>query len=87
MSRSWQGGSTRRWRKIRAIVLDRDGHLCQLRLDVCTGTATQVHHTHGRAVTGDDPAYLVAACRECNLKIGEPARHDPACEFDPTEWR
>jgi hypothetical protein len=50
--------------------------------------ATHVHHTHGRGVTGDDPAYLVASCRSCNLTIGDPTRPDVA---DPaprphTQW-
>lgn len=30
MSRAWKVGSTRAWRRIRAAVLDRDGHRCQL---------------------------------------------------------
>lgn len=75
MSQAWQGGSTRAWRKTRARVLQRDGHTCQLRLPrVCIGTAEHVHHTHGRAITGDNDAYLVAACAPCNLKIGDPTR-------------
>lgn len=82
MSRSWAKGSTRRWRTIRAAVLElnrvRHGGTCRLALPgVCTGTATQAHHTLGRAVTGDDPRFLVAACGECNRAVGEPAR-DPA---------
>jgi hypothetical protein len=36
-----------------------------------------VHHTLGRAVTGDDPKYLGACCSECNLKIGEPKQSSP----------
>lgn len=44
---------------------------------VCTGVADTVHHTQGRAVTGDDPRYLVASCRACNLHVGEPAKHTP----------
>jgi hypothetical protein len=39
---------------------------------VCTGQATCAHHVLGRAVTGDDPSYLVAACAACNLHVGEP---------------
>lgn len=77
MSGAWTSGSTRAWRRTRAAVLVRDGHRCQLRPPGCTLVATHVHHTRGRAVTGDDPAYLVAACEHCNLAIGDPARHDP----------
>ncbi len=51
---------------------------CQLSIpDVCTGEATQVHHVLGRAVTGDDPRYLVAACAECNVHVGDPAAVSP----------
>lgn len=80
MSRSWAKGSTRRWRAIRRRVLVRDGYRCQLRIEsVCTGMATTVHHVKGRRVTGDDPEHLVAACRPCNLHVGDPTRqsHDP----------
>lgn len=70
---------------MRAGVLARDQYRCQIRRPGCTGQATQVHHTVGRAVSGDDPAYLVAACRHCNLAVGEPKRTSP----DPkriSEW-
>lgn len=77
MSRGWSGGSTTAWRKIRAEVLARDGHRCQLRLTGCVGVATHAHHTLGRAVTGDDPARIVAACEPCNLAVGDPMRTDP----------
>jgi hypothetical protein len=78
MSRSWVGGSTRRWRRVRAFVLARDGYVCQVRIPgVCTQRATCVHHVYGRAATGDDERYLVASCSGCNLTIGDPAKHDP----------
>ena len=78
MSRSWAGGSTSAWRRIRAAVLTRDGHLCRLQLDGCTRRATCVHHTLGRAVTGNDPEHLIAACEACNGKVGDPRAADPA---------
>ena len=71
MSRGWEGGSTRAWRKTRQAVLDRDQHRCQLQLDGCTTRATCVHHLRGK-VMGDDPAWLVASCQACNLRIGDP---------------
>ncbi|HEV2784686.1 MAG TPA: hypothetical protein VGX25_35325 [Actinophytocola sp.] len=77
MSKAWAKGSTRRWRKIRARVLARDRYRCQLRRPDCAGRADQVHHTLGRAVTGDDERYLVAACGPCNRGVGDPARRDP----------
>lgn len=37
-----------------------------------------VHHTKGRAVTGDDPAFMVTACERCNLSAGDPTTRQPA---------
>lgn len=85
MSRSWTGGSTTAWRKLRAAVLFRDGFQCQLRLDGCTGTAEHAHHTVGRSVSGDDPAFIVAACAHCNLAVGDPTKYNPAPR-PLTEW-
>lgn len=86
MSRAWNGGSTRQWRALRAQVLadnqrDNDGR-CQIALPglddsgvpICAGQADCVHHAIGKALTGDDPAYLVASCTPCNLKVGRPSR-------------
>ena len=81
MSKGWEGGSTRRWRKIRTHVLERDNYRCQLKLDGCTTTATTAHHTKGKK-HGDDPRHLLAACQHCNLKVGDPTRHDPT----PIPW-
>jgi 5-methylcytosine-specific restriction endonuclease McrA len=86
MSRSWEGGSTTAWRKVRALVLMRDSWQCQLKLDVCVGTATHVHHTAGRSVTGDDPAYLVASCAPCNLKLGDPTKLSDPPNTAVTRW-
>jgi hypothetical protein len=82
MSGAWKGGSTRAWRRIRARVLADNKRVnkgrCRLKLPgVCTFTATQVHHTRGRGVTGDDPRYLMAVCKPCNLKVGDPSKRDP----------
>lgn len=86
MSRSWQGGSTRAWRRIRALVLVRDGYACQLKLKGCTQQATQVHHTAGRSVTGDDPRWLVASCQHCNLTLGDPTKHNDPPNRPVTKW-
>lgn len=76
VSRAWGRGSTRAWRKLRADVFEAQGTRCRLAIpNVCTGLATEVHHTRGKAY-GDDPAYLVVACRPCNLHVGEP-KQDP----------
>jgi len=84
MSR-WKTGSTTAWRKTRALVLDRDGHRCRLQIPgTCTTIATHVHHTKARELVGDDPAYLLAACAACNMRVGDPTRHDPAPKS--TRW-
>lgn len=77
-SKTWEKGSTHAWRKVRALVLARDGYRCQLRLEgICTTIADQVHHTVAREISGDDPAHLVSACRACNLAVGNPRANDP----------
>ena len=85
MSTSWAGGSTRRWRKLRLFVLNRDRWICQLCEQPIDPTldgrkhprAPSVHHTRGK-IHGDDPAFLVAAHRQCNLDVGDPnATPDP----------
>jgi 5-methylcytosine-specific restriction endonuclease McrA len=69
MSEGWKGGSTTRWRKLRAAVLDRDGHLCQIRAAGCLDVATEVDHIQSLAFGGEkyDPGNLRAACQPCNL--------------------
>lgn len=90
MSQGWKNGSTRAWRKLRAQVLaqnliDNKGH-CTLATPVCTTTATQVHHTLGKQVTGDDPRYLTATCMPCNLYVGEPAMNPDPPVVARTKW-
>lgn len=77
---TWDRGSTRRWRKIRLYVLNRDNWICQLCDDGQPmdpnahprhPKAPQVHHLDGKK-HGDDPTRCVAAHRECNLDLGEP---------------
>lgn len=85
MSEGWKGGSTRAWRRIRTIVLKRDGYVCQLQIEgTCVHRADSVHHVLGKR-HGDDPAHLLASCTPCNLKIGDPQRHDPEHE-QHTRW-
>ena len=83
-SKAWRSKNTRAWRRVRLAVLDRDKWICQLckqpidpRLKHPHPMSAQVHHTLGRAVSGDDPRYLVAAHRACNVAEGEPGRTDP----------
>ncbi len=73
MSKGWEGGSTRGWRKIRLAVLQRDHYVCQLRINgVCTYRADCAHHLDGKAL-GDSPDRCVASCTPCNLHVGDPA--------------
>jgi 5-methylcytosine-specific restriction endonuclease McrA len=69
-----RGGSTRAWRKVRAVVLERDGYCCVY----CGGEATTADHIQpvNRGGT-DDEANLVAACATCNGSKGD---------LTPAEW-
>lgn len=86
MSKNWASGSTTAWRKVRAAVLARDRHQCRLRLPGCTTHATHAHHTRGRHITGDDPRWIVAACRNCNLKVGDPTKTKDPPNRPVTRW-
>lgn len=68
MSRSWKHGSTTRWRRIRAAVLQRDHHTCAIKGKGCTTHATHVDHIVPKHAGGDDAmTNLRAACETCNL--------------------
>ena len=81
--RDWSGGSTAAWRKLRAEILRRDGHRCQIRLPGCTTVATEVDHIYGK-VHGDDPTGLRAACSWCNKSRGTPS--DDPSPRPRTQW-
>lgn len=99
MSRSWKGGSTRAWRRTRALILannratnggrcvaHNDGWCAQVPGEhTCTGEATQAHHTRGKRY-GDDPRYLVASCQPCNLHIGDPDQAPDPQPRPMTRW-
>ncbi len=62
----WRG---RRGRRVRAMVLARDGGVCRY----CGAPATEVDHVVPRKVDPTrtlDPSNLVACCRKCNLAKG-----------------
>ncbi len=58
---------TAEWKRIRAKVLTRDVHICQIRGSRCTFDATDVDHVVPVSQGGtDDPSNCVAACRNCH---------------------
>lgn len=78
-------------------MLERDGYQCQIKLPgvwtnrrgervSCRGKADCVHHTLGKAVTGDDPDYCVAACTPCNLKLGDVTKAADPPPSPTTRW-
>jgi hypothetical protein len=83
-------GSTRRWRRIRALVLDRDGHRCQV-LVALDGTVVDAPRPTSPPLGPDDPAWLRATCADHNLARGatigdaRPATGSPAADR-PTRW-
>ena len=97
MSTGWRGGSTRAWRRTRALVLQRDKQLalreggvwCRVRVPgVCVGDGVPMHVHHLDGVgAGHRIDRLVAACAPCNLHIGDPTKRgdDPVC-IAITQW-
>lgn len=100
-----RGGSTRRWREVRATVLLRDAYRCRLALPGewrtrggelrrCTAVATEAHHIHGytrcHGCRVDALDHLQAACRACNLRVGDPGRQTVRGKHDQanvvTRW-
>ena len=74
---SARNGSSRAWRKVRAHVLDRDGHTCQIGWPGCTVHATHVDHIVPVVHGGTDGEHnLRAACARCNLSRGDGRRVD-----------
>lgn len=69
-------GSTYKWRQVRARVLHRDRHACQLRIKCDGARATHVDHVIARwrwpaGTPGvDAPENLQASCAPCNLAKG-----------------
>ena len=71
-------GSTRRWRRLRLFILNRDDWRCKF----CRGRGRmEVDHIIPRRLGGsDDPANLRALCRSCHI-----ARH--AKKYTPSQIR
>jgi 5-methylcytosine-specific restriction endonuclease McrA len=60
------------WRRLRLLILDRDGWRCQIAGPHCSKFATTVDHIVARVDSGDcwAPSNLRAACRRCNSAGG-----------------
>ena len=69
-SKSQRAIGTQEWKKLRLIVLARDGYVCY----VCgNGDANQVDHIYPRSKGGSafDPLNCAAICRPCNMRKGD----------------
>lgn len=73
MAQGWRGRNvnTRRWRRVRGIVLARDGYVCRM-VPGCETPATTVDHVVPLVEGGAmyDPANLRAACATHNSSAG-----------------
>jgi hypothetical protein len=79
MSKAWAAGSVPGWRRLRAVVLQRDDYTCQIKIRGCTIRANTVDHILGVEVSGVicDPKYLRAASAHCNYSRGKQDISDP----------
>lgn len=67
-SRTTATGMGADYRRLRPLVLDRDGFTCRY----CGGPATTVDHVIPRSKGGQNTLEnLVAACKRCNLSKGD----------------
>ena len=58
----------------RKFILHRDGYRCQIQLEGCLVTATEVDHIIRKEWGGSDqPDNLRAACKWCNNRLNNPA--------------
>lgn len=64
-SASLRGYASRRWRRIRELVIERDGGSCQ----ICGRLGRQVAHIRDRRLGGsDDPSNLRLLCDSCHSR-------------------
>lgn len=70
MSRETREVYNHHWRRIRPVILERDGYLCQLRGPKCEIEANEVDHIVPWRVGGAlyDPDNLRASCGNCNKR-------------------
>ncbi len=60
---------TKEWKRIRPVILARDGYTCRIRLPKCRTKANSVDHIIDWLDGGPplDPTNLRAACNSCNV--------------------
>lgn len=70
--------NTSQWRRVRPIILERDGYRCQIRDDKCLVEATEVDHKIPVEQGGApfDLENLRAACRPCNVARANRGRNE-----------
>jgi hypothetical protein len=70
--------STYQWRKVRKVVLERDGYICRINGLKCTMTATEVDHVVPVEDGGPvfDPENLRASCKPCNVGRAQRQKRD-----------
>lgn len=60
-------------------------HTCTQRADLAGEHAGHAHHTRGKR-HGDNPEHIVAACKSCNLHIGDPEQSVDPQPKPVTRW-
>ena len=61
--------NTQRWKKLRRLIIHRDGGLCQVQGPRCANVATTAHHILPSSQYPErfwDPSNLQASCGPCN---------------------
>lgn len=76
MSKAWEHGSSARWRRFRALLLEhwaQQGRTsCEILGRTCTGVVQQVDHIQPLSKGGQryDPTNCRPACQPCNTARG-----------------
>lgn len=67
---------TRKWRKFRLTIIDRDNKMCQrcyLKYGIINGEELQVHHIKPRIHFPElmfDEENVITLCKTCNVQLG-----------------
>ncbi len=77
------------WRRVRRVVLEREGYRCRIGGPRCTLDADQVDHIISWRLGGSalDPENLRAACSHCNAVLGgQLGGSKPSVRRPSSEW-